>query len=104
MKQFDIYVNTDEDLKEAYPYFVDIQTDLLCDLNSRVVLPIIPTVDAKKYPSNLCPVIDISAKKYALLTHQVTTVPVSFLKEKVGSILFNRDEIVSSIDFLITGI
>lgn len=39
MGQFDLYVNTDKDTNETYPYFVDIQNSLLDKLNSRVVIP-----------------------------------------------------------------
>lgn len=104
MKQFDLYVNTDIDTKDTYPYFVDIQTNLLSDLGSRVVLPIAPVKSAKEYPNNLCPKIQINNQHFALLTHQITTVPSSFLEYKEGSLQLSRDQIIASIDFLVTGI
>lgn len=104
MKQYDLYENTDLDSQVTYPYFVDVQTGLLNDLNSRVVIPIAPALDAKSFPKNLCPIIDINNKQFALLTHQITTVSSSFLESKEGSLLLNRDDIISALDFLLTGI
>ena len=104
MKQFDLYKNADPDSRGIYPYFVDVQTDLLDELNSRVVIPIAVVHDAKSFPGNLCPVVEIKNKKHALLTHQITTVSASFLAHKEGSLLLNRSEIISAFDFLLTGI
>lgn len=81
-----------------------MQADLLDDLNSRVVIPIAAVQDAKTFPKNLCPIVEIGDKSYALLTHQITTVPVSFLSCKEGSLVLNRTDIISALDFLLTGI
>ncbi len=105
MQQFDLYVNTDKDTNKTYPYFIDIQNDLLGTLNSRVVIPLAPvTKSSKTYPQNLCPLLEIKNRSFALLTHQITSVSTNFLKKNEGSMIFNRDEIVAAIDFLVTGI
>ena len=105
MAQFDLYANTDKDTNRTYPYFVDIQNSLLDTLNSRVVIPLTPVGKSdKRYPGNLCPVVKIRNKNYALLTHQLTSVSASFLKRKDSSLASVRDDIVAAIDFLVTGI
>jgi toxin CcdB len=104
MKQFDLYINTDKDTNSAYPYFVAVQIDLLDSLNTRVVIPISGSINKQAMPDNLCPKITIDNKNYYLLTHQITTVSASFLKEKDSSLLPNRDEIIAALDFLFTGI
>ncbi|GAB2935157.1 CcdB family protein [Rheinheimera gaetbuli] len=105
MKQFDLYVNTDNDTNQTYPYFVDIQNGLLETLNSRVVIPLTPVRRSDQtYPNHLCPVIKIKNKKFVLLTHQLTSVSVSFLKAQEASLTDARDDIVAAIDFLVTGI
>ncbi len=105
MHQFDVYANTDKDTNKTYPYFVDIQNNLLEILNSRVVIPLTPVSKSDKtFPKNLCPTIKIKNKNFALLTHQLTSVSTSFLKKKEGSLVSSRDDIVGAIDFLVTGI
>lgn len=103
--QFDVYENTDKDTKKVYPFFVDIQTNLLDSLNSRVVIPLTPSNNlSKEYPKNLCPVISIENKTFALLSHQITSVPITLLKKKSISFEPHRQDIVAAIDFLVTGI
>jgi len=105
MSQFDLYINADKETSKTYPYFIDVQNDLLDALNSRLVIPLTPRSRADKpYPDHLCPILRIAGKDFALLTHQMTSIPVSFLKKKEGSLSGFRVEIVSAIDFLITGI
>lgn len=105
MKQFDVYTNTDKDTNKIYPFFVDVQSALLETLNSRVVIPLTPASRSDRgYPNNLCPIIKIKNKNYALLTHQLTSVSASFLKRNEGSLISSRDEIIGAIDFLVTGI
>ena len=83
MSQFDLYVNTDKDTNRTYPYFVDVQNGLLDSLNTRVVIPLTPVSKADKmYPDNLCPIVKIKSKNFALLTHQLSSVSVSFLKKR----------------------
>lgn len=109
MKQFNLYANEDKDTSQAYPYFVDVQNNMLDSLKSRVVIPIILLEKSKTprtnlYPQNLCPVIEIGHKKCVLMTHQMTSVSVQMLKSEEGSLSKYRDEIVAAIDFLVTGI
>jgi toxin CcdB len=104
MKQFDVYTNTDSDTNQAYPYFVDVQTELLDVLNSRVVIPLTTVLPNKGLPNNICPKVEINGEQYYLLTYQITTVARSFLKKHESSLLLNRADVINSIDFLILGI
>lgn len=109
MKQFGLYANQDKDTNKAYPYFVDVQNELLDGLSSRVVIPIIAletstSAQPRTYPQSLCPVVEIGSKQFVLMTHQMTSVPIRMLKTEQGSLAQYRDVIVSAIDFLVTGI
>jgi toxin CcdB len=105
MAQFDYYANTDKDTNKTYPYIVDVQDALLSELNSRVVIPLTPLFNLEKsYPKNLCPKITIEGKEYSLLTHQMSSISRRVLINYGGSLAHNRAEIISAIDFLITGI
>ena len=105
MSQFTLYRNEDPSSNQTYPYFVDIQNALLGDLNTRVVIPFTPlsalgSVEAKK----LCPVFEIENGRFAMLTHQITSVPRSILKNEIASFRAQRYEILAAIDMLISGI
>ncbi len=105
MGQFTLYKNENKSTGKTYPYFVDVQSDLLDELNSRIVIPLSPhktlnNTNAKK----LCPVLKFENASFVLLTHQMTSVPRAVLKKKVTSLEKDRYEILGAIDLLLTGI
>jgi toxin CcdB len=103
MAQFDIYENSNPRSKSAYPFFIDIQSELLNDLNSRVVIPLSPLEMVSQPAQRLCPVIELNQVSYVLMTHQITSVPISSLKNSVISAIPHRDEILAAIDMVISG-
>ena len=105
MSQFSLYKNNDKRSKKTYPYFVDVQNNLLSELNSRLVIPLTPTTEVDdKIAKKLCPVITIENKDYVLVTNQMTAVPRSILKSEIESLERYRYQIIDAIDMLITGI
>ena len=103
--QFDIYANRNKDTNKVYPFFIDVQNDLLDSLNSRIVVPLTPRQSVTNpYPENLCPQIELDNKHYLILSHQITSISVNMLKKQIGSVAEKRDEIIAAIDFLVTGI
>ncbi len=105
MAQFSVYINQDRRSKDSYPYFVDVQNALISDLNSRLVIPFTrhESLNGSEV-ERLCPVISIRGKDHVLLTHQMTSVPVSILSQEDLSLEDYRYEILDAIDMLITGI
>ena len=105
MSQFTLYRNDDMGTQKAYPYFVDVQSNLLDELNSRMVIPLSPhTLVNKTNADKLCPLIQFDDGDFVLLTHQMTSVPKSILKTEMLSLERYRYEIINAIDMLITGI
>ncbi|MBO1256475.1 CcdB family protein [Alteromonas sp. 5E99-2] len=105
MSQFTLYKNKDRSTATVYPYFVDVQSELLESLNTRLVLPLTPLdfLD-QNAPSHLCPTIHLDEGDFVILTQQMASVPTKFLSESVTDLSIFRDEIIGAIDFLITGI
>ena len=104
MAQFTLYENTNRDSKQAYPYFVDVQTDLLDSLNTRLVIPLTPASLLGESIARLSPKATIRGRDFFLLPHQMTNVLVTALTKPCGSLAHLRDDIVPAIDFLVTGI
>lgn len=105
MSQFSLYQNNDKSTSTAYPYFVDVQSELLDTLNTRLVIPLTPVeLLDKKAPNHLCPVIHIDQGDFVILTQQMASVPTKILREPVNELSTFRNEIIAAIDFLITGI
>ncbi len=105
MSQYTLYKNEKKSTKKTYPYFVNVQSDLLDELNSRIVIPLSPLkILNDKNAKKLCPIIKIEDKSFVLLTHQLTSVPKPILKKESISLESHRYEILAAIDLLLTGI
>jgi toxin CcdB len=105
MSQYHVYENMNEKSKKLYPYLVDVQSTLLSDIKTRMVIPLMHKDKiGKGIIRNLNPIITIKKKDYVLLTQQMAGIPKSQLGSSVCDCLVERHDILSAIDFLITGI
>ncbi len=83
---------------------VDVQSDLLDDLRTRVVIPLTKTASlAKKPVSQLAPLVRFEDEAYVLLTPQLAGIAVSDLGTPVGTLAGQRDILVAALDFLFMG-
>lgn len=104
MSQFTVHQNLNEDSQTSYPYLLNIQSDLLENLNTRVVIPLcLSSALGSKPIQNLTPTFNIEGKSYTLLSPQVAGIPVSELGPVVTDLSEHRFEIISAVDFLISG-
>jgi len=105
MSQFGVHKNKNPKSKAAYPYLVDVQSDLLSDLSTRLVAPLAKLTALRKKPiRDLTPVVEVAGAKYLMLTPQLAGVAVNELGPIVGDVKAHRDEIVAAVDFIITGV
>lgn len=105
MSQYHVYENLNEKSKKIYPYLIDVQSTLLTDLKTRIVIPLVRKDKfGKSIIKNLNPIVSIKNKEYILFTQQMAGIPISQLGSSICECVSNRYEILSAIDFLITGI
>jgi toxin CcdB len=105
MAQFEVFRNNDPASRRAVPFLLDIQSDLLEPLATRVVVPL-AAQGAEPLPSmkRLMPVFEIEGRKLVLATPQLAGVSRSLLGARVASLADRRHEIVAALDVLITGV
>jgi toxin CcdB len=104
MAQFNIYSNTNSSTKDSYPYLLDIQSSLFDSLDTRLVIPLALVAKQKHQPiKGLTPILKIKSNEYILLTSQMAGVHKNNLGNHVLDFNTNRQEIISAIDFLISG-
>lgn len=102
MAQFTVYRNQAKD--SPAPYLLDVQSDLLSELNTRVVAPLYPadTLGGKTV-STLTPVFELEGGRVLMLTTQLAGVGKRQLGQVVADFSEHRGEIVAAIDFLFSG-
>lgn len=105
MRQFDVYANPSKATRKAYPFIVDIQSDIISDIATRIVAPLGRKADFKNEEmKGLTPTVTYEGEELLLLIPQVASLPTKVLKDPVGSLSHLRDEIIAALDFAITGI
>jgi toxin CcdB len=105
MTQFTVYENNNNATKKTYPHLLDIQSNLLNELRTTVVIPIYPTsLVSGAAMSGLCPVLTIDRKEYVALTQQIAGIARKSLGKVVCDLYQFRSEIIAALDFIISGI
>jgi toxin CcdB len=104
MAQFRIYANANELTKAEFPYLVDVQSDLLSELATRMVIPLVASSSPKyKVMTKLTPTMEITGRKYMAITPLMAGVPRSALGNEIADIAARRVDIIAALDLLITG-
>ncbi len=104
MARFDVYSNPGAHAGTT-PYLLDVQSELLDGLDSRMVIPL-RSMDhfAKvKLPTRLTPVLTVHGQDYLLETPKMGAVPGRILKDAVASLTPVQDQIIGAMDFLFQG-
>lgn len=100
MAQFDIYKKSGNGIE----YLIDLQDDLLSNLSTRAVAPLVSPDRLGQNIKTLNPQIMINGAPFILLTHLLAAIPAAALGAPVGSALSDRDRIIAAIDLLFSGI
>jgi toxin CcdB len=102
--QFAVYRNKSPRSKATYPFLVDVQSDLLDELQTRVVIPLTKASTLAKRPlNNLTPSLKFDGGTYLLMTPQLAGVARKDLGALTGSLAEQRQVIVAAVDFLLVG-
>jgi toxin CcdB len=105
MAQFGIHRNPNPQTKAQVPFLLDVQSDLLADLGTRVVVPLCPALAMKgKLVKTLMPLLQIDGKSYAMLTPQLAGIERKQMGAEVADLAGHRHEIIAALDLLFTGI
>ncbi len=98
MARFDIYPNPNGD-----GYLLDVQADLLEQLNTRIVVPLIPLSKAPQPAKRLNPVFEIDGVPYAMVTQFMAAIPASMLKTPTQTLSNRADDITNALDMVFFG-
>jgi toxin CcdB len=104
MARFDVYANTGPHAHTT-PYLLDVQSDLLNGLDSRVVVPLrsAERFAEVKIPERLMPLLDVNGVACLMETPKLAAVPQRLLKQPAASLSHDQDRILAALDFLFQG-
>jgi toxin CcdB len=78
--QFTVYANTGK--STVYPLLLDVTSDIIGQLNRRIVIPLLPVdrYPAGHRPDRLVPFVSLTdGREYAVMTHELASIPVQAL-------------------------
>lgn len=84
-------------------FLLDVQSDLLEAMQTRVVVPLLPLDKAPPPASRLNPVFVLAGAEHVMVTQNLAAVPLATLGKPVGSLDPALDEIRSALDMVFVG-
>ena len=96
MAQYDVY---------AYGngFLIDVQSDLLDQMNTRVVVPLLPVAEAPLKITRLNPVFALDGADYVLMPQHMAAITVRELGSTNSNMSARHDEIRGALDVVYIG-
>ena len=98
MARFDFFKNQD-----GAGYLLDVQSDLLSGLNTRVVVPLLPKESAPTPAQRLNPIFNIEGEEFFMATQFMAAISESELHMCIGSLADHQHVISEALDMLFLG-
>ena len=104
MARFDVYRNPRKDTAKRTPFLLDVQSDFLEDLGTRVVVPLRAASVIGQPVTRLNPAFDIAGVKVVMDTSQLAGYPRRDLKRPAANLAARSFEIQNALNFLFAGV
>ncbi|MBE0472818.1 CcdB family protein [Rhodoferax sp.] len=105
MAQYDVYVNPQRQSRQFVPFVVDVQSGLIDQLPTRLVLPLSRVGAVMTHlPLNLCPVVRIEGETLTIQPHLAAPVAANQLKTLVANLQSRSGDIAAALDAVLSGI
>ena len=105
MPQWDVYANPSPRSRDDLPYLIDVQSELLGDLGTRLVIPLSrqPQVPSG-LPRRMTPLFDIDGETLRLVPQEAGAVDAMALRRPVASLRGQAHRIVDALDAVVSGV
>lgn len=104
MPQFAVHRNPSQATRTSIPLLLDVQSDLLETLGTRVVIPLYtPAAAAGAVIGTLTPRLEVDGSPYVAMTPELAGIPQKALGLPVGDLSSRRYDIIAALDLLLTG-
>lgn len=84
-------------------YLMNVQSEFITGLNTRVVVPMHPVEDVPRAIPRLNPVFEVNGRSMMLVPQFMSAVPVSVLKVQVADLSHEAERVTAAVDFLMQG-
>ncbi|ECB0128898.1 cytotoxin [Salmonella enterica subsp. enterica serovar Rissen] len=100
--QYMVYRNKGN--SKAYPYLLDVQSDIIDELHTRMVIPLFPVSRLVNNPvKRLTPTLNVEGNDYLVMTHEMASIRLSQIGDEVMDVRSHRQTIKNAFDFIFDG-
>ncbi len=86
MARFDVYANPDKQESRLIPFYLDVQSDHVKGLQTRVVVPLWKSELLADRSENLNPEFDLAGQRVVMDTPAIGSVPATVFKQPVANL------------------
>ncbi len=105
MAQFDAYDNPSAGQREAFPYFVVLQSDQLDHYSTRMVMPLARAPSrVGDVPRRLSQPVSLLGERLYPVPHLMAALPHTLLKRPVGSLRADAAALIDALDAVVSGV
>ena len=90
-------------MQDGEGYLLDVQNDLLDNLNTRVMVPLMRPEAAPTTARRLNPAFDIEGRAHLMVTQYIAAVPTAELGALVATLRAHDNAITEALDMLFQG-
>lgn len=103
--QYDVFENPSARSRDWVPFVVDVQSNLLSELRTRLVMPLTRVAAGlPQAPRRLAPEFTIAGERLALQPHTAAGIEARLLRKPVASLAAHAGEIRDALDAVISGL
>lgn len=103
MAQFDVYTNPMVDQRGRIPYWLDLQSNHIAQIDSRVIIPLRSLNTMGPRIEGLQPLVTVAGQTLCADVPAIASFPARLLKNPVTCIDTQRNDLVAALDYLISG-
>jgi len=104
MAHLDVFKNPNAARAPGFPYLLEVQTTLLDDMPTTVVIPLgLPDVIDHTPVLRLNPAVAVDGRRLLVMTQELAAIKRKSLKAPVANLSVHRDEVLTALDFLFSG-
>ncbi len=105
MAQWDVYPNPSPRSRDELPYLVDVQSQLLGDLGTRVVVPLSRQAQVLAgLPRRMTPLFDVQNETLRLVPQEAGAIDATMLRRPVVSLRLQSHLIIDALDAVVSGV
>jgi len=104
MVAYGVYENPNPRTRATVPFLLDVQSEVLSMLGTRLVVPLYRQEAAGGAPmSRLCPLVPFQGQALVAMVPEAAGIPLRELGPRVGDLASSRREVLQALDLLWRG-